>query len=511
MPSEAGRRRQSRSVPSNEKHFSADHLKFDLRKRTVRGSAFIIGAQGCRFVLQLGAIALLARLLKPDDFGLVAMVTILTGLMLMFRDLGLSMATIQRAEISHPQVTNLFWVNVAVSLLAAAAFARAAPAVAWFYKEPRLVAVTIVLSLGFLLSGLAAQHQALLRRQMRYRRLACVELAAAAGFAVAVLAARLGAGYWSLVLQYVTFPLVTALGVWLACDWRPGLPARAAGVLSMVVAGGNMAAANLVGYVGGNMDTILIGRFCGTYSLGVYSTSHRLLTLPLSVVTNPLAGIIVPALSRLADAPERYRRAYLRILAQVTLVFMPGAAFIIATADWVVWVVLGPQWKDSAPILAWLGVWALLNPVSAVSAWLFISQDRTGPLLRATLINSALSVLSFCIGLPWGPVGVAASYSISSCLVRIPLFCWAATREGPVGMGDLGRALAMPAMVTAGILGSLTLLRHLAPSWNPAFGLALSALVALAVAAAVLWVSPEGRRTLAQIRQARADLFGSAQ
>ncbi|HUT25000.1 MAG TPA: lipopolysaccharide biosynthesis protein, partial [Sumerlaeia bacterium] len=487
MPSEGSKRRPSPSSPRGEKHFGADHLKSDLRKRTTRASAVIIGAQGCRFLLQLGAIAFLARWLKPEDFGLVAMVTVLTGLMLMFRDIGLSMAAIQRAEISHPQATGLFWLNVAVSIAAAAAFAALAPAVAWFFKEPRLVGVTVVLSLGFLFSGFAAQHQALLRRQMRYRRLAGVELAAiAVSLGVAVVGALLGAGYWSLVLQFVSLPLATALGVWLACDWRPGRPGRADGLLSMIASGGNVATANLVGYIGANMDTILIGRFLGTYSLGVYSRSHRLLTLPLSIVTNPLAGIIVPALSRLADAPERYRRAYVRILGKITLVFAPGAAFVIATSDWLVWLVLGPQWKDSAPILAWLAVWALLNPVSAASLWLFVSQDRTRQMLLAVSISSALSVLAFCVGLPWGPVGVAMSYSISSCLVRIPFLCWCATREGPARMGDLAGALAVPAVMAASILGLVTFGRWVFHFQNPLLGLATSAGAALGLALLIL-------------------------
>ena len=139
----------SKRVDPNEKHLSTDHLLGDLKGRTISGTFITIASQGTQFLLNLAFIMALARLLSPKDFGLYAMVTTVTGFLWMFQDAGLSTATVQRQEITHAQVSNLFWVNVGVGGVTTLVVAALAPVVAWFYREPRLVGITLVLS-GYL-------------------------------------------------------------------------------------------------------------------------------------------------------------------------------------------------------------------------------------------------------------------------------------------------------------------------------------------------------------------------
>src|SRR4029453_18174596 len=141
----------------NERHFQTDHLLKDLNSRSFRGSVVTLGGQAVKFLLQMISTVVLARLLKPEDFGLVAMVSVITLLIGMWTDLGLSNATIQRSEITQAQVSMLFWVNCALSFGATILVAILAPVIAWFYHEPRLIRVTLALSLLFVLGGPTVQ------------------------------------------------------------------------------------------------------------------------------------------------------------------------------------------------------------------------------------------------------------------------------------------------------------------------------------------------------------------
>src|SRR6266446_10914961 len=163
-------------IDPNEKHLGTDHLLSDLKGRTISGAFITIVAQGAQFLLSLVSIMVLARLLTPKDFGLFAMVTTVMGYLRVFKDAGLSTATVQREGITHAQVSNLFWINVVMSGAISLIFAAGSPIVAWFYREPRLVPITMVLSSTFLLSGLTIQHTALLNRQMRFQAIAIVQV-----------------------------------------------------------------------------------------------------------------------------------------------------------------------------------------------------------------------------------------------------------------------------------------------------------------------------------------------
>src|SRR5882757_9900597 len=162
----------------HQEHFKTDHLLRNLKGHTISSGAVTVSAQGAKFVLSLVSTMILARLLMPRDFGLVAMVTTVTGFLRVFKDAGLSIATVQRDRITHAQVSNLFWINVAVSVVSSLVVAAMAPVLAWFYRDSRLIGITLLLSTTYLISGSTVQHQALLKRQMRFKAIAVIEVGA---------------------------------------------------------------------------------------------------------------------------------------------------------------------------------------------------------------------------------------------------------------------------------------------------------------------------------------------
>ena len=486
-------------------YLRTDRLKANLGARTARGGAVTVASQGFKFAAGLAATAVLGRLLTPADYGLVGMVAVVTGFVALFKDLGLSSATVQREEITAEQVSTLFWVNVGLSVAVGLLTAALAPAVAWFYAEPRLSAVTLAYAAGFLPGGLTVQHEALLRRQMRFVALAACEVAALlASIAATVVLAWRGWGYWALVCGHLTLGLVYMVGVWAACGWRPGWPSRAAGVTSMLGFGGNLTGFAVINYFARNLDNMLIGRVWGSFQLGLYAKAYQLLLLPLDQINAPITAVAVPALSRLNDSPERYRRAYLRIVEKIAMVTMPGVALLVATSDWVLLVVLGPQWVGAARIFTLLGVAGLLQPAANTVGWLFITQGRTRQMLRWGLVGCTIVILSIVAGLPWGAAGVAASYSLTNVLVIFPLLLHYVGREGPVRARDFYGAVAPSVCAGLCALGVLLLFRAWGGVGHPVAGLAVACVLAAATALPVLWALPAGRRALRDFR----DLYG---
>ena len=486
---------------SRQEYFDTEHLTAAIGSRTARGGVVTIVSHGLKFALSIVATAILARLLTPHDYGLIGMVAVFTGFVAMFKDLGLSLATVQRPEITDQQISTLFWVNVSISAAITALMILLAPLIGWFYGEPRLTLITMVTASGFLFGGLAVQHEALLKRQMRFYALSVIAFASMMiGYIVGIILAWRGASYWSLVFSQLALLASNTLGVWFTCRWRPGRPQRNSGVRSMLSFGGNITGYALINYISKNIDNLVVGRAFGPQLLGLYSKAVQLLGLPTDQINEPLSTVSIPALSRLADSPERYRQAYLRIMQKVILVTMPAVMLMLATADWLVLIILGPQWGESAKIFVFMGIAGLFQPVAATGGWLLVSQGRVRDMLRWSLINAPISILSILAGVPWGVVGVAASFSIGRILVAIPLLFWFVGRTGPVRMGDFYRLLAPFTGASIFSLLACLLFRRFVPIANPVVGFVTCGIVMAISMPSFLALMPAGRKALADIK-----------
>jgi O-antigen/teichoic acid export membrane protein len=486
---------------TSDQFFRTDHLMDTIGGRTARGGAVTMVSHGLKFAVSIVATAILARLLRPQDYGLIGMVAVATNFIVMFKDLGLSLATVQKSEISSRQISTLFWVNLSLSVLTMIIMIMLAPAVSWFYGDSRLTLITIVSAIGFLIGGLTVQHEALLKRQMRFMALSAVALAAMiVGYTVGIAFAWYGFGYWSLVFSQLALLATDAILVWMICGWRPGLPRRDTGVRSMLSFGGNITAYGTVNYFSKNADNLLIGRFFGPQQLGLYNKAAQLVGLPTDQVHEPVMAVTVPALSRLADSPERYRKAYLRIMEKVLMLVMPAVALLIVASDWIVSIVLGSQWKEAAPILVFMGIAGLFQPVINTAGSVLVTQGRGRHLLYWSLISSPLSIISIIAGLPWGATGVAASYSLTRVFITNPLMYWFVGRSGPVRTIDFYRLLAPFSLASGvGILACMVFRRFFSMS-NPVLGVAACFSLIAGANLLVLLATPSGRAALLDIK-----------
>ena len=401
--------------------FRTDHLMADLKGRSVRGGVVTMGAQGFRIVLNTGSTMVLARLLTPADFGLIAMVTAIVGFVDMFKDAGLSTATVQREHITHAQVSTLFWINVVLSLAAMTVVTALAPVIAWFYGEPRLCSITLVLAANFIFGGLTVQHQALLRRQMKFTVLAATDiLSMVAGIATAIGMAWQGFGYWALVGMTAGKAFANCSLVWAFSKWRPGLPRRGTGVRSMLMFGGNITGFSLINYISRNADNVLIGWWWGAASLGMYSKAYSLLMLPIYQINGPISSVALPALSRLQHQPEKYRTYFCNALTLMSFFSMPLCLFLFASAESMVLLMLGEQWTVLIPIFRALAPAALAGTLNIVTGWVSISLNRTDRQLRWGCVLATCLMGAFLAGIAWGPLGVSVAYSVTYVSLRWP-------------------------------------------------------------------------------------------
>jgi O-antigen/teichoic acid export membrane protein len=460
----------------------------DLRGRSVRGGLVTLASQGAKFVLQLGSTAVLARILAPGDFGLIAMVTVITGFLVLFKDIGLARAIVQRSEVTVDQLSTLFWINVLLSTGVALTAAAVAPLIAWVYGEPDLIAITLVLSSSFVVSGLTTQHDALLRRQMRFTALALVEIGSIVmGVSAAITMALLGFGHWALVGLIIGNAVANCVLVWTLAGWFPGRPVRGSGVRPLLAYGSGLAGFNVLNYFTRNFDNFLIGVALGSAPLGIYSKAYNLLLLPVRQINSPLGAVALPVLSRLQDDPRRYRRYYLSALSIISFVTVPIVCFSFVDAPNVVLTVLGPQWEGAIGVFRLLAPAALLGAINIAPGWLCETLGTTGRQFRWAAFSAPVIILAVWVGLRLdGIYGVAGGFSLawSLCFVAFVVY---ATYETPVRAVDILMAVAPTAAagIGAGFLAFLWI-ESAAPALPPPLALVVNAIV-YGSAYLVLW------------------------
>lgn len=484
---------------------ATEHLRADLKGRSVRGGLLTLSSQGAQFLIQSIATVVLARLLTPADFGVVAMVTAITGLASAFAELGLSEATIQREEISRDQVSTLFWINVAVGSGLTLVTAAIGPLLAWFYREPRLKHLALLLSLTFLISGLRVQHNALLKRQMRFLALAIRDVSSyAVAVPVAITMAWRGAGYWALVALPLTMNFTQMVLSWLMVRWVPSRPRRDAKVRSLVVFGGNVAASYLVTNVARSADSILIGWHWGAGPLGLYSRAYNLLMLPVRQLSLPAGTVAVPAFSRVQDDPDRFARYYLRAASLILWITAPVFGFLFVAAQPLIVLVLGNQWRESAPVFQILAVAGLGQLLLDLTIWSLVSRGQSKRLLHILLVVAPLLVVSYAIGLPFGIRGVALSSSLG-LLAVLPGILKAAFRGTLLTLGRLGQTVLYPvSLCLAGILLGDLALRLLTP--QRIISQLLAGVLGIAAGYSIAVFIPPARKEIASLRKLFSEL-----
>lgn len=468
-----------------------------------RGAAVTLVGQGARIALLLTGVVVLARLLSPHDYGLLAMVMAVTGVAEILRDFGLGSAAVQARTLSRGQRGNLFWLSTAIGVVLGLLVLATSPLLATFYGEPRLQGVAAALSVTFVLNGVMTQYKADLQRRLRFGWLTGLELAGqVVGLGTAVALAAGGAGYQALVAQQVVQLAAQLVLLLLVCRWLPGRWARDEPVRPFVSFGANLVGGQVLAYASNNVDSVVIGSTLGPGPLGLYNRAFQLLVLPLYQINAPVTRVALPVLARLVDDPPRYRH-YL-LTGQTAMLNLVSAilAFAAAQAPAVVLVALGPRWLETAGLFQVLAIAGFFTMAGYACYWVYLSQGLTRQHLRLSLVTRPLQIALIVGGSHWGLYGVAWAYA-AAVVLQWPANLWWLHRVSDAPVQQIWRNGARTVLVYGWALAaSATATRWLDPdaTWA-ALGLgALALLAALALAALVVPAYRRDLRTVAGLR-----------
>lgn len=411
---------------NNHEYFSTDHLKSDLKRQAVRGAGATVFSQILGSGTQIIGAVILARLLIPEDFGLVAMVTAFSLLLQNFGVNGFTEAIIQQEVVNHKQISTLFWINVGFSLSLTLLFMASAPLIALFYKEPRLKSITIAISFSIIFAGMSTQHLALLKRQMRFYSTSANSLGSSLiSVIIAITLAWWGWGYWAIVARRLSLPLITTVGAWILCPWRPGLPSLRTDVLPMLKFAVNTYGNFTMNYFSRNLDKILIGWRYSTQSLGYYDRAYHLFVMPVNQLSAPLASVSLATLSRLRNDPKKYHKYYLEAISILSFIGMPLSATLTLIGKDMILLLLGPQWSKAGQIFTVFGPAVGIMLIYSTNGWLHLSLGKADRWFRWAIMAFIVTALCFIIGLQFGTLGVAIAYSASFYILIGPCLWYA--------------------------------------------------------------------------------------
>jgi O-antigen/teichoic acid export membrane protein len=434
----------------------------NLRSPVLRGLAWKGTSQIFLQVSRLAVAVILARMLTPKEYGLAAMALVLASLVIVFSDVALGAALVQRTRLSEADRSTAFWTSVGVGALCTVLGIALSGVFAGFYGDPDVQPLFAVLSLSFFITSLATTHEALLVREMDFRGLELrMMIATAAGAATGIYLAAAGYGAWAIIGQQLAIAGVSTALLWLFSPWRPSFGFSRASLHSLGGFSANVFVHRLLYYLHRNVDNLLIGRYLGPAALGVYGFAYNVMLVPFSRIAGPLTEVLFPAFSRMQHDRARMTAVWVRAVRLIASFSVPALLGLVVVAPDFVSVVLGPKWDKATvliQILAWVG---LLQSLQTLNPNILQALDRTDTLLRYTVVFFTLHLTAFAVGLQWGVVGVAVGYLVSSLVVE-PLFAWVTARALGVSPFVLVRGLSgvfqASVIMLAAVVGARVLL-----------------------------------------------------
>jgi len=437
--------------------FQSNEISRNLAQKSFRGGMSTIASQGIQFFISTVATVVLARLLTPSEYGLVGMAMVIVAFARMFMEAGLSTATVQRDRITHEQISTLFWINLFIGLFLGLCVLASSPLVARFYERAELTAIIAALSLTFFINGIVIQHEALLRRHMRFGTLAVISIAAEAmTLCVTLILALFGWRYWAIVGGIITTAFARSLGIFLFCRWIPGRMRKGTGVRDMINFGRNLTVTNFFIYFSLNLDNILIGKFIGANALGIYGRAYRLFMMPVTQIRMPVTNVAITSLSALKEQPNRYIKYYQRLLDLMATVTIPLTIYCVIEADFIIRMLLGLQWLEVIPVFRILAIAGIIQPVAQTLGIVLLTFGFSDRYLYFGMATTIIQVIAIVAGLSFGIKGVAAGYVVANYVIFIPslFYCFHKT---PVSVALFLKTL-IPPLLTSGLAAGIVIL-----------------------------------------------------
>jgi len=391
----------------------------------------------------------LARILTPADFGLVAVAMVVVAFVGLFQDLGLKQALVQRREVDARLTGAVFWGGIGVGVVWFVAIFLSAPLFGRLYRSPEVVPVLRSLGALFLITPLGLVPEALLLRDLRFRRLFALELLPSiVPGVVAIGLAGLGLGVWALVWGTLAGSALRTGTLWALVPWRPGRPARFGAWRQLMRFGGWVSLEAILGWMIANLDQAFAGRFLGAAGAGVFRMGVALALFPATGVSQTVGRVLFPAYSRLQDEPDRIREGLERCIRLVAIVSVPVGVAAVAYADPVVPVLLGEHWRPAVDVIRILAPAGVLASLVGVAPPLYRAVGRVDILPKFFLVRALVSVPVYWWSAQGGLIPLVMAKLLLTCGFA-PVNLWIAVRVFGARIGGVAASVAMPCVAAA--------------------------------------------------------------
>lgn len=465
----------------------------NLKQKAIKGVLWSALESWGRQVISLAVFFILARLLGPETFGLVALASVFLAFFQVFLDQGFTQAIVQRQNLEPEHLDTAFCTNLGISLILTILCFSSADLVGGLFKEPQIILILRFLSINFIITAFSSVQNAIFERNLAFKTLAKRSLLAVIiGGIVGVTMAFMGFGVWSLVGQQLSNSLAGVLVIWWASSWRPNFKFSQKHFQELFAFGVNVMGINLFNFFNRRSDDFLIGYFLGSTALGYYSVAYRLLQILTELLTSIIVKVSLTTFSRLQAEPERLRNALYQGIQFASLITFPGFLATVILAPEIVTVLFGEKWSPSIPVMQVLNLIGILYAYFYFNGSMMMAVGKPSWKLALDFVQSVSNVVAFAIAVQWGIVAVAAAYVIRGYLMA-PLTVWVVWKLIRIDVWTYLRQGTVPLAGTMFMLVAITIVKYFLSNLISAWAiLAISIFVGIIVyVLSVLLMAPK--------------------
>ncbi len=453
-------------------------------------------------IATLVVFSILANLLTPAAFGLVALASVFVALMKLVEEQGMADALVQREDLEPEHLDTAFWISIGLSIALAVILTTGSALLATLVNEPDVAPILAWLSISLVLSGMSSVQRAILARDLRFASLTLRTLSSVvAGGVVGVAAALAGFGVWALVAQLITLELVGVIALWTASDWRPSLRFSRSHFRELFSFGSSVLGFKLLRFADRRVDNLMVGSLIGATALGFYVVAYRLLNLIINITTSVIGSVAFPVFSRIQRDGEQVKRAYYKAVRQTSVMSFPAFLGLIAVAPEATRLFFGNQWEASVPVMQVLAVAGLAQSVLFVNGVVLKSLGRPGWRLVIMAVSVSLLVGAFAIAVQWGIVAVAWALVVVTYLMA-PVWLRATHRLVDLSFRRYVAQIGPPLLASVVMAGGVFALKPFLDTWLLPWRFVALVTAGMMIYVAALWViaRPMATETLDLVR-----------
>lgn len=400
-----------------------------LKSKVLSGTRWVMLASVIRQLLQIGSMVVFARLLSPDDFGAFAIVMMFAAFLLMFSDMGTGAVLIHIEEPSQKLLSSLLYFNIVIGIVLSLVLYGSSIFIAHFFEISKLESLLKIFSVNFIILSFSIIQKALFQKKLKFKILAIIEVSSLfISILVGIFMALNGYGVYSLIAQILINSILLTIILWMFSEWKPKMFFSLIEIKQVFKYIANLTGFNFIYYFVRNTDNFLIGKFLGSYSLGVYSLAYKIMLFPLQQISQTLLRVLFPAFSQIQDDNEKFKNAYLKVIFYISLATFPMMMGLMAVSDVFVSVVFGEKWKNLAIILMILAPVGMLESISTTLGSIYLAKGTTDKMFKIGILGAFVTVSCFLVGISFGVEGMAIAYLIANLIMLYPNLSYAWTQ-----------------------------------------------------------------------------------